>query len=115
MQDPLAVLAGCRQNLIAAKTHDFAADLEARQPWTKWPAEPTTVLSLATGEPQQLLTRAEFNARSRDWEIRHTLRPRYELARLRAMRPIASRLSQADMLAMSARCVTAMEALRAAA
>ena len=113
-RDPLEVLSGCRRRLIANKTRDFAAELEAAKPWLTWP--PVThneARSLATGEPVETLSREDFNARRRAWEESHELRPRYNTARLRAGRRVSG-LAQADMLAMATRCVTRTNELRAA-
>lgn len=52
--------------------------------------------------------------RSGSWRVA-SLKANYELARLMAVRPTSSRLSQCEMLAMATRCVTAMATLRAAA
>lgn len=111
MNDPLEVLARCRAALIAVKTRDFAAEIEAKT-GRKVPAETIEVLSLATGQPELILGRADLNARNRKFERDTFATPSYQLARLRAMRRV-SRLAQTDMLAMAQRCVNATEDMRA--
>lgn len=101
--DPLVPLAACRAAIIANKTRDFAAAYPNRA----WPEETHwNTRDLATGQPFETLSREDYNARERNWERKHTLLPSYELARMRAMRPVSG-LAMAEMRAMATRCVTA--------
>jgi hypothetical protein len=87
-RDILESLSMCRRLLIANKTRDFAFELEACNPWIMWPAETHwAARSLATGEPVETICREDYNARRREWERAHTLWPRYQTARMKAMRP----------------------------
>lgn len=112
-RDPLEALSICRRQLIANKERDFAADIEASNPWVTWP--PVThsdARSVATGEPITTLSREDFNAQRRESERKYTIQPRYRLARMRAMRPVSG-LAMAEMRAMATRCVTQVETLQA--
>ena len=93
MNDPLEVLARCRAALVAVKTRDFAAEIEAK---TGRPvlAETIECLSLATGEPERILGRDDLNARNRRFERDTFALPSYRMARRNAMRPVKSRLAQ---------------------
>lgn len=113
--DPMISLAISRMALIENKARDFAA-AHPNHAWpekTHWDAR-----DVATGQPIKTMSREDYNARQREWERKHALLPRYELARLRAMRPVSG-LAMAEMRAMAARCVTATEravaAMRSAA
>lgn len=101
--EPLVSLRICRDAMIANKARDFAAE-HPNHAWperTHWDAR-----DIATGQPTKTLSREDYNARQREWERKHTLLPRYTLARLRAVRPVSG-LAMADMRAMATRCVTA--------
>jgi len=82
-RDPLLILAAQRRALIENKSRDFAAE---RAPACQWPAEATYVRSLATGKPQRMRSRADFNADERAYAAR-TLLANYRSARREAMMP----------------------------
>lgn len=112
-QDPLCLLAATRRALAELKTRDFAAEYQVKHPAATWPEQTHDVPSLTDGRPYRVLSREDYNANERAFTLKHEARPRYELARMRAMRPVAG-LALADMLATSQRCVNEQERLTAA-